>query len=191
MLRMLWLLAIAAVLAASPCAAQQQRSATIGNASLNRAWPWTGRWKVLLLKHIDSIDLQCNVYTGYRDPDTHEDYLWGWRDYKGELAFFVRDQNSEPVSGQNVTLYIDDVKVLVMPITERGTRDLFNGILAPVPEDKKAAIVELLKSGGAIRLVTEQSNYAEYLWGMKKTMEYYDECRGQAERLNALQKSPG
>jgi hypothetical protein len=105
----LWLLAIAAALAASPGVAQQQRSPPVGSATLNRAWPWSGRWEVLLLKHLESTELQCNV-----PPDF---------------------------------------------------------------------------SRSTIQLATEASNYAQSLYGVKKAMEYYDECRGQADRLNALQKS--
>jgi hypothetical protein len=130
------LLVAVAALVFAPALAQQRTSNT-GSAAVDRVWPWSGVWAVLLLKHVDSPELQCEVYTGLRDEYTHEDYLWGWQDFKGELAFFVYDQAGRAVSGSDITIYIDNVKALAIKISTRSMLDMYNTIVAAVPGDKK------------------------------------------------------
>ena len=168
-------------------AVAQQRSPNDGTNSVKRVWPRSGVWEVSLTRHRESPELQCNVLTGWQNANTGEGYLWGWRDYKGELAFFIIDKNSRAVSGRDIAVFIDDIKVTLIPAAIRLSVDGANFVGGPVPKGKNDTIIELLRSGGAVKLVTDNYSYSASLSGSGQAMQYFDECRRQADRLNALQ----
>jgi len=186
---LLYFIVLASLAATS--ASAQQRVPNAGTGDVKRVWPQSGVWLVALEGHFQSKELQCNVITGWENLDAGEFYMWGWRDFKGEFAFSVADKTSRAVSGDNIQIFIDDVRIMAVPIKNRIEVNGFYSISAPITSDRKDTVLSLLKSGGSIKIITDNFTYSASLSGSRLVMRYFDECRGQADRLNTLLQNPG
>ena len=167
-------------------ATAQQRTLNTGVGSVNRVWPESGVWITILGKHAGSQKLQCNVLTGIRSTRTGEDYFWGWRDFDGDLAFVINEGDLSLAKGNNINVWIDNVLVFQLHIANRLEIQGHVSMAAPVPGDKVTNTLDLLRSGGTIKLVTDASSYSASLEGSSVAMQNFDECRAQAARLNAV-----
>ena len=167
-------------------ATAQQRTLNAGVGSFNRVWPESGAWTTILGKHAGSQKLQCSVLTGIRDTRTGENYIWGWRDFEGELEFAINEGDLSLANGNNIQVWIDNVRVFQLQIVYRLEIQDHAIMAAPVPSDKITSTLDLLRSGGTIKLVTDASSYSASLEGSSVAMRNFDECRAQAARLNAV-----
>ena len=85
----------------------QQRTMNGGASGLLRQWPKSGPWEVVLIRTNEG-GLQCAMLTGHRNAEAGEMYLWGFRSLAGAKAVAVADRNAQAVSGEAITISVDD-----------------------------------------------------------------------------------
>lgn len=172
--------------AMSGLALAQQRTPNPGKSSINRVWPRVGVWETFLTRRRDTTRLECLVITGVV-TNSRDYYGWGWTNVNGGLALFIMDTSPDAVSGDSISLFIDDVKVMQAKITARRQDPGQFTVLAAIPNEKVDDIKDLIRSGASIKFISDNATYSASLQGAAEVMGYFSECISHAERLNALQ----
>ncbi len=101
-----------------------------------------------------------------------------------ELALIISDVEQGSLSGDTIRLIIAPVDVGQSAITPRvDTEGPLNGIEASVPSAQVPRIINLFRSGGSVKFVTDRSTFAFPLSGAGQGIQNMQTCLMEVANL--------
>jgi hypothetical protein len=144
----------------------------------------------MLIRLVDTRDLGCTVFTGYRNQSTGEQYTWGIRRRNSDTAVEIIDRNSVAVAGPSISVTVDGSQIGTYPVTRRLERGGYNTVVAELSARDAGILIPLLRVGGAIKFTTDAATYSASLDGARQAMANFDACVVEAAQINAAHQQP-
>jgi hypothetical protein len=160
----------------------QQRPLKPPTQTVARTWPVSGAWGVVLLRLNDG-PLGCLLTTG-RNANG-EQYIWGLRWRRENVAVYITDSNEEAVAGPSIQVYIDKVPLGTYQVNKRVAQDGFYNATAELPSAESDRVLSAINVGQDIQFVTSSFFYSEKLQGAPQALTSLKACASEANRLNA------
>lgn len=173
---------IAIIFAMLSSAHAQQRPQKPRPQTLPRAWPVSGPWGVVLLRLNDG-PLGCLLTTG-RNANG-EQYIWGLRWRRENVAVFITDSNQEAVAGPTIQVVVDRVPFGTYPVNKRVAQDGFYNATAELPSAESDRMLSAINVGQDMQFVTSSFFYSEKLQAAPEALTNLKACSIEANRLNA------
>lgn len=158
----------------------QHRAPKPRTQTIPRGWPVSGAWGVVLLRLNDG-PLGCLLTTG------GEQYIWGLRWRRENVAVYITDSNEEAVAGPSIQVFIDKAPLGSYQVNKRVAQDGFYNVTAELPSAESDRVLSSINVGQDMEFVTSSFFYSEKLQGASQALTNLKACTIEANRLNAAQ----
>lgn len=177
---------IAVALSVMPAAHAQTRAPNPGTQTVLREWPMSGAWGVVLIRLIDG-PLGCLMATAHGDQRSGEQYHWGLRWRRENVAAYIVDNNPQAVAGPSIEIIVDKIPVGTYQVNKQFSRGGFSNITAELPAAESDRLLSLVGVGGEMQYVTNAFTYSASLQGAPQALSNLKACSVEASRLDAAQ----
>lgn len=162
----------------------QTRVMNANSPGVLRTWPADGKWQDVLV-HAKGGRFVCLTIAGRKSSGDQLSYLVGLDTTPDNLYVVVADRNPDAVSGNTVSVLVDDTLVGNYAVDKRVSSEEVSQIRAAVPKSETSRLLSLLKIGGTVQFKTENAGYSVSLEGMSAALMTVQQCLTEAVNLKS------